>query len=89
MFHAASNRDEEAIAALRRAVALDPAHLEAHYALSRALARLNKTEEARAELQIFERLQAKAMAEQRQQFQQNLQKIEDTLKAADQKEPAR
>jgi tetratricopeptide (TPR) repeat protein len=87
--HAASNRDEDAIVALRRAVVLDPDHLEAHYALSRALARVNKADEARAELQIFERLQAKAMAEQRQQFQQNLQKIEDTLKTADQKEPAR
>jgi len=87
--HAASNRDEDAVAALRKAVALDPSHLEAHYALSRALARLNRVDEARAELQIFEQLQAKAMAEQRQQFQQNLQKIEDTLKAADPRDRAR
>ena len=87
--HAASNRDEDAVAALRKAVALDPSHLEAHYALSRAFARLNRVDEARAELQIFEQLQAKAMADQRRQFQQNLQKIEDTLKATDQRDRAR
>ena len=87
--HAAAGRDEEAVTALRRAITLEPSHLEAHYALSRALARLNRADEAREELQIFERLQAKAMEDQRRQFQENLQKIEQTLKATEPKDPAR
>ncbi|HKE83398.1 MAG TPA: tetratricopeptide repeat protein [Vicinamibacterales bacterium] len=86
---AATGRDEEAVVALRKAVALDPAHLEAHYALSRALARLNRADEAREELQIFERLQAKAMAEERQRFQDNQRKIQGTLDAVDPKGPPR
>jgi len=64
-------------------------HLEAHYALSRALARLNRADEAREELQIFERLQAKAMAEERQRFQDNQRKIQGTLESADPKGPKR
>jgi tetratricopeptide (TPR) repeat protein len=87
--HAAAGRDVEAMTSLRRAIALDPSHLEAHYALSRALARLNRADEAREELQIFERLQEKAMADQRRQFQENLQKIEETLKTSQPRDRAR
>ncbi|MEW4571507.1 tetratricopeptide repeat protein, partial [Tautonia sp. JC769] len=39
-------RDEEAIAAFRRAIAADPEHLSAHYRLGRALARDNRRDEA-------------------------------------------
>ena len=81
--HAASGRDEDAVQALRKAVAVDPAHLEAHYALSRALSRLNRVDEAREELQIFAQLQSKAMADERRRFQDNQLKIEETLKAVD------
>jgi tetratricopeptide (TPR) repeat protein len=87
--HAAAGRDEEAVLSLRKAVALEPSHLEAHYALSRALARLNRPDEAREELQIFERLQAKAMEDQRRQFQENLQRIEETLKTTEPKDRVR
>ena len=87
--HAAAGRDEEAVLSLRKAVALEPSHLEAHYALSRALARLNRTDDAREELLIFERLQAKAMEDQRRQFQENLQKIEETLKTTEPKDRVR
>jgi tetratricopeptide (TPR) repeat protein len=87
--HAASGRDEDAVTALRRAVALDPAHLEAHYALSRALSRLNRADEARQELEIFAQLQSKAMADERRRFEDNQRKIEETLKGGEPKDPRR
>jgi len=77
---AAAGRDEEAVAMLRRAVTLDAGLLEARYALSRALLRLGRTEEAQQELRAFEAAQAKAMDEQRRQFRDNQQKIDDVLK---------
>jgi tetratricopeptide (TPR) repeat protein len=78
---AAAGRDEEAVVMLRRAVTLDAGLLEARYALSRALLRLGRTEEAQQELQAFEAAQAKAMDEQRRQFRDNQQKIDEVLKA--------
>jgi tetratricopeptide (TPR) repeat protein len=77
---ATAGRDDEAVAMLRKATALDPDHREAHYALSRAFLRLNRPDEARQELEIFERLQSKAMDDERRRFQDNLRKIEETLK---------
>jgi protein O-GlcNAc transferase len=77
---AAAGRDEEAVAMLRRAVALDAAQLDARYGLSRALLRLGRAEEAQQELRIFEQAQAKAMDEQRRQFRDNQQKIDEVLK---------
>ena len=87
--HSSAGRDDVAATLLRRAVALDPAHLEARYALSRALLRLGSTEEARRELQVFEQLQQKAMQDERRRFQENQIKIDETLKAGDRQEPAR
>jgi tetratricopeptide (TPR) repeat protein len=87
--HAAAGRDESAVGLLRRAVALDSSHLEARYALGRALMRLGMTEEARRELQVFEELQQKALQDERRRFQENQIKIEEALKAGDRKEPAR
>jgi tetratricopeptide (TPR) repeat protein len=77
---AAAGRDEEAVPMLRRAVTLDAGLLEARYALSRALLRLGRTEEAQHELRAFEAAQAKAMDEQRRQFRDNQQKIDEVLK---------
>jgi tetratricopeptide (TPR) repeat protein len=77
---AAAGRDEEAVVMLRRAVTLDGGLLEARYALSRALLRLGRTEEAQAELKAYEQAQAKAMDEQRRQFRDNQQKIDEVLK---------
>ena len=77
---AAAGRDEEAVAMLRRAVTLDAGLLEARYGLSRALLRLGRTEEAQQELRAFEAAQAKAMDEQRRQFRDNQQKIDEVLK---------
>jgi tetratricopeptide (TPR) repeat protein len=77
---AAAGRDEQAVAMLRRAVALDSGLLESRYALSRALLRLGRTEEAQQELRAYEAAQAKAMDDQRRQFRDNQQKIDDVLK---------
>ena len=87
--HAAAGRDEDAVNAFRKAVTIDAAHLEAHYALSRALARLNRADEARRELEIFAQLQSKALADERKQFQDNQLKIEQTLKTGDSKDQRR
>lgn len=77
---AAAGRDEDAVVMLRRAVTLEPGLLDARYGLSRALLRLGRTDEAQQELRIFEEAQAKAMDEQRRQFRDNQQKIDDVLK---------
>jgi tetratricopeptide (TPR) repeat protein len=77
---AAAGRDERAVFMLRRAVTLDTALLEARYALSRALLRLGRTEEAQQELLAYQAAQAKAMDEQRRQFRDNQQKIDEVLK---------
>jgi tetratricopeptide (TPR) repeat protein len=77
---AAAGRDEQAAVMLRRAVMLDEGLVDARYALSRALLRLGRTEEAQQELRAFEAAQAKAMNEQRRQFLDNQQKIDDVLR---------
>ena len=51
---AAAGRDEQAVVMLRRAVTLDAGLLDARYALSRALLRLGRAEEAQQELRAFE-----------------------------------
>jgi tetratricopeptide (TPR) repeat protein len=87
--HAAGGRDESAVKLLHRAVTLAPTHLEARYALSRALLRLGQAEDARRELEVFEQLQQKALQDQRRQFQDNQLKIDETLKRGERQEPAR
>jgi tetratricopeptide (TPR) repeat protein len=77
---AAAGRDDAAVTMLRRAVALDPAQLDARYGLSRALLRLGRIAEAQQELRAFEQAQAKAMEEQRRQFRDNQQRIDAVLK---------
>ena len=76
----AAGRDEQAVVMLRRAVTLDERLLEARYALSRALLRLGRTEESQQELRSYEAAQARAMEEQRRQFRENQQKIDEVLK---------
>ncbi len=81
--HAAEGRDEAAVRMLRRAIMLDASHIEARYALSRALVRVGRSDEARRHLEIFEQLQAKAMDDERRRFQENQRKIEEALKAGE------
>ncbi len=87
--HGAAGRDEAAVKVLRRAVALEPSHLEARYALSRGLLRLGLTDEARRELGVFEQLQKKAMQDERRRFEENQIRIDETLKSGATREPAR
>jgi tetratricopeptide (TPR) repeat protein len=87
--HAAAGRDESAVTLLRRAVALNPSHLEARYALSRALLRLGLAEDARRELAVFEQLQQKAIEAQRRQFQENQIRIDEALKRGERPETGR
>jgi tetratricopeptide (TPR) repeat protein len=87
--HAAEGRDAAAVALLRRAVTLDASHLEARYALGRALMRLGQTEEGRRELQVFEQLQQKAMQDERRRFEENQIRIEETLKGGERRESGR
>jgi superkiller protein 3 len=74
--HAAQERLDQAVAAFQRAVAIDARNREAHYGLARAFTRLGRAEEGSRELEIFERLQAEAMAEQRRRFEDNLRRIQ-------------
>ena len=85
----ASGADDGALRMLRKAVELDPSHLEARYALSRTLLRLGRAEEARRELQVFEQLQSKAMEQTRRRFQENQIKIDEALEAGDRKDGRR
>jgi cytochrome c-type biogenesis protein CcmH/NrfG len=87
--HAAEGRDAAAVTLLRRAVTLDASHLEARYALGRALMRLGQTEEGRRELQVFEQLQQKAMQDERRRFEENQIRIEETLKGGERRESGR
>jgi tetratricopeptide (TPR) repeat protein len=80
---AAAGRDADAVRMLQRAVSLAPADTESRYALSRALLRVGREEEARRELQAFQQLQAKAMDEERRRYQENMRKIDETLKAGE------
>lgn len=87
--HAAAGRDASAVNLLRRAVLLEPLHLEARYALSRALLRLGQDGDARRQLEVFEQLQQKALQDQRRQFEENQIRIDDTLKRTERPEPGR
>ena len=79
LVHASSGRDAEAVRFLRRAVTIDASHLEARYALSRALLRLGQADDARRELAIFQQLQSKAMEDERRRYRENQQKIDALL----------
>ena len=74
-----TGRDVVAVRMLEAAIRRDPRHLEARYALARALMRLGRTDAARAELQTFEQLQAEAMAEERRRFEENARRIDEAL----------
>lgn len=80
--HAAAGRDEEAVAVWRLALAADAGHLEARYALSRALLRLGRTAEAAEELQRFQDVQARALADERRKFLDNARRLQDAVDGA-------
>jgi tetratricopeptide (TPR) repeat protein len=78
--HADMGDDAGALLMLQRAIALDDKLLEARYGASRALLRLGRTDDARAELLAFERLQREAMEAERRRFEENARAIEDALR---------
>lgn len=81
--HAAAGRDADALRVFERVVMMAPDDAEARYGLSRALLRAGRTAEAQRELDIFRQLQARAMEQQRQQFEDNFRKIEETLRTTE------
>ena len=81
--HAAAGRDAEALRVFERVVMMAPDDAEARYGLSRALLRTGRAADAQRELDVFRQLQAKAMDEQRKQFEDNFRKIEETLKTTE------
>jgi tetratricopeptide (TPR) repeat protein len=81
--HAAAGRDADAVPMLRRALMLDGSQLEARYGLSRALLRLGRTDEAQAELRLFEDAQKKAMDAQRRRVLDDQRKLEETVGAGE------
>jgi tetratricopeptide (TPR) repeat protein len=86
---AAAGRDNDALPMLQRAVDLAPTDGEARYALSRALLRLGRKDEAQRELEAFQQLQSKAMAAERRRFEENQATIDKALKADEGKAPGR
>jgi tetratricopeptide (TPR) repeat protein len=69
-------RYADASVALARALSLDPSLREARYALGTSLMRLGKTEDARRELELFERQQAEAEMVGQRAFQLDAQRRE-------------
>jgi Flp pilus assembly protein TadD len=66
---------------LRRAVTLEPDSAQARYALGSTLLRLGRTDEAKAQLDEFQRLQAAALEKQRHTFELELRTREADLRA--------
>jgi len=65
--YARLGRYAEAVDSARQALALDARHREARYALATSLMRLGRTEEGKKELEIFQQVQAEAMANTQRQ----------------------
>lgn len=80
--HAAAGRDADAVAVWRRALDADAGHLEARYALSRALLRLGRAAEAEDELRRFQQVQAGALADERRKFLDNARRLQDAVGGA-------
>lgn len=62
-----TSRYTEALEAAQRTLALEPGHKEARFTLATALMRLGRTDEGRTALDVFQRLQADAMANTQRQ----------------------
>jgi tetratricopeptide (TPR) repeat protein len=67
--HLDAGRLQDAESAARRALVMQPDRHDARYVLGRTLLRLGRDAEARQELDIFQRLRARAMDEQRRAFE--------------------
>jgi tetratricopeptide (TPR) repeat protein len=67
--HLGANRLEDAESVLRRAVAMQPDRQDARYALGRTLLQQGRADEARVQLEAFQRLRDRAMDDQRRDFE--------------------
>jgi tetratricopeptide (TPR) repeat protein len=74
--HLEAGRPDEALPLLRRAVELDSVLPDARYALGTSLVRLGRIDEGRQELDVFARLQAEALAQERLAYETNLRRLE-------------
>jgi tetratricopeptide (TPR) repeat protein len=78
--HLTAGRLTMAEAALRRALAMAPDSAEARYALARTLLRAGNEEEGQQQLAEFQRLQEKALEEQRQKYESERKERDDRLR---------
>jgi tetratricopeptide (TPR) repeat protein len=69
--HLTQDRLDRALAALERAVALDPASSTSRYVLARTLQRLGRTADADEQLRVFDTLRAEAFAKQRHEYERD------------------
>ena len=78
----ADQRDEDAVAALERAVSLQPNPREARYALAQALTRASRRDDAQRHLVEFERQRAEAVVRERQAIELAALKSDAVAKSA-------
>ncbi len=78
----ADRRDEDAVAALERAVTLQPDLREARYALAQALTRASRRADAQRHLLEFERQRAEAVARERRELDIAAAKGDAAMKSA-------
>jgi tetratricopeptide (TPR) repeat protein len=78
--HLTAGRLTMAETALRRALAMAPDSAEARYALARTLLRAGREEEGQQQLAEFQRLQEKALEEQRQKYENELRERTERLR---------
>ncbi|HVG53914.1 MAG TPA: tetratricopeptide repeat protein [Vicinamibacterales bacterium] len=67
--HFNAGRLDRAVSTLRRAVALDPARIQARYVLARTFQRLGRDQEANEQLAAFDKLRATMFEKQRLDFE--------------------
>ena len=58
--YAAKGRLQDGVAALQRAIALDPSQPQSHYQLAQIYKKLGRMEEAQRELELFQKLDTQA-----------------------------
>ena len=81
--HLNAERNNEAVASLRRAVELSPNYIEARYALATALMRAGNRQDAARELDRVELIQREVLSDRRRTMSFDVLKEEATLRAAE------
>jgi tetratricopeptide (TPR) repeat protein len=86
-FHAAigqlrldAGRPDQAIAAFTRAIELAPDQYELRYALATALTRSGRSQEAAAQLQLFERVRREMLERRRKTIQDEVERNEESIR---------